>query len=280
MPDAARPAAATQGGDPRGPRGSRSPLVAISRRLAAAAGQLAFAPPVACVYNPLVYAREPLELYLESWGSGSKELLFVGMNPGPFGMMQTGVPFGEVGLVRDWLGIQGAVSRPPTEHPKRPVLGFACRRSEVSGARLWGWARARFGTPERFFARAFVWNWCPLGFLDEGGRNLTPDKLPRHERAALESVCDAALLEVVHGLGVSQVIAVGAVAEAAVRRALPGTSDVPAIARIPHPSPASPSANRGWAAQVDAALAAAGVDLGERAGEAAWLSPRSRADTR
>ena len=257
-----------------------APLVALSRRLADAAGALAFAPPVAFVYNPLVYAREPLERYLERWGGGTKELLFVGMNPGPFGMMQTGVPFGEVGLVRDWLGLAGTVSRPPAEHPKRPVLGFACRRSEVSGARLWGWARARFATPERFFARAFVWNWCPLGFLDEGGRNLTPEKLPRAERAAVEAVCDAALAEVVAALEVRWVIAVGAVAEAAVRRALPGTSDAPAIARIPHPSPASPSANRGWAAQVEAALAAAGVDLGERAGEAARLIPRSRADTR
>ncbi len=293
MPDAARPAAATRGGVQIVPNvsnatsGPQSPLVAISRRLAAAAGQLAFAPPVAYVYNPLVYAREPLECYLERWGSGPKELLFVGMNPGPFGMMQTGVPFGEIVMVRDWLGIEGAVSRPPAEHPKRPVEGFACQRSEVSGARLWGWARARFSTPEHFFARAFVWNWCPLGFLDEGGRNLTPDKLPRGERAALESVCDAALGEVVHALGVRQVIAVGAFAEAAVRRAsgqAPGCWGLEAhgvaIARIPHPSPASPAANRGWAAQVEAALAAAGVELGGRAGEKASLIPRSRADTR
>ena len=112
-------------------------LVPLTRRLAVAVGALAFAPPVAFVYNPLVYAREPLERYLERWGRGPRELLFVGMNPGPFGMMQTGVPFGEIGMVRDWLGIEGAVSRPPAEHPKRPVEGFACRRSEVSGARLW-----------------------------------------------------------------------------------------------------------------------------------------------
>ncbi len=245
-----------------------APLIALTRRLAGAAGALTFAPPVAYVYNPLVYAREPLERYLERWGGGPKELLFVGMNPGPFGMMQTGVPFGEVGLVRDWLGIAGAVSRPLAEHPKRPVEGFACRRSEVSGARLWGWARSRCGSPERFFARAFVWNWCPLGFLDEGGRNLTPDKLPRAERAALEAVCDRALAGVVEALAVRRVIAVGAVAEAAVRRALAVTDDSGggcggvAIVRIPHPSPASPAANRGWGAQADAVLAAAGVELG------------------
>ena len=259
-----------------------SPLVPLTRRLALAAGALAFAPPVAFVYNPLLYARQPLERYLERWGRGPKELLFVGMNPGPFGMMQTGVPFGEVGMVRDWLGIEGAVSRPPAEHPKRPVEGFACRRCEVSGARLWGWARARFATPERFFARAFVWNWCPLGFLDAGGRNLTPEKLPRAERAAVEAVCDAALAEVVAELEVRWVIAVGAVAEAAVRRAIPQVGSAPAMARIPHPSPASPSANRDWAGQVDTALATAGVDLGDCSalGDLGDLSQRAPADSR
>lgn len=239
-------------------------LVELSRQLATAAGALTFAPPVAYVYNPLVYARAPLERYLARWGGAPRDWLFVGMNPGPFGMMQTGVPFGEVATVRDWLGVEGPVSTPAEEHPKRRVEGFSCRRSEVSGARLWGWARSRFGTPERFFARAFVWNWCPLGFLDAGGRNLTPDKLPRTERAALEAICDGALDKVVTALEVRRVIAVGAFAEGAVRRALEsrgsGNATV-AVTRIPHPSPASPAANRDWAGQVDAALAAAGLEL-------------------
>ncbi len=249
------------------PSGTRGSLVSATRRLAASAGALTFAPPVAYVYNPLIYAREPLERYLERWGGGTKELLFVGMNPGPFGMMQTGVPFGEVALVRDWLGITGAVERPPAEHPKRPVEGFECRRSEVSGARLWAWASSRFGSPENFFARAFVWNWCPLGFLDSGGRNLTPDKLPGSERRALEAACDGALAEVVATLGVKRVIAVGAFAETAALRALlgaPGSGGPLSVVRILHPSPASPAANRDWAGQVDAALASAGIEPGER----------------
>ena len=240
-------------------------LVDATRRLAAAADRLRFAPPVAFVYNPLIYAHEPLERYLELWGGGPKDLLFVGMNPGPFGMMQTGVPFGEITMVRDWLGITGAVGRPPMEHPKRPVEGFSCRRSEVSGARLWGWAKSRFGSPERFFARAFVWNWCPLGFLDGGGRNLTPDKFPGPGRQEIEAVCDGALAEVVAILGVKRVIAVGGFAEAAAIRALasaPGSGAPLPVVRILHPSPASPAANRDWAGQVDAALAAAGVELG------------------
>lgn len=234
-----------------------TPLVELSRRLAADCDRLAFGPPVAAVYNPLVYARAPHERYLERWGGGPKRVVFVGMNPGPFGMMQTGVPFGEVAAVRDWLGIEAPVARPAREHPKRPVLGFDCRRSEVSGARLWGWARDRFGTPEHFFAAAFVWNWCPLGFLAESGANVTPDKLRAGERAALEAVCDGALAAVIAALAPRHAVGVGAFAEQALRRALGDTTI--AVARMPHPSPASPAANRGWAAQADAALAAAGV---------------------
>jgi single-strand selective monofunctional uracil DNA glycosylase len=236
------------------------PLVTISRRLAREVDGLSFAPPVAFVYNPLLYARAPHERYLERWGSAPKEIVLVGMNPGPFGMMQTGVPFGEVALVRDWLGLDGQVGKPPREHPKRPVEGFACRRSEVSGARLWGWARARFATPERFFARFFVWNWCPLGFLSESGANLTPDKLPAAERVALEAVCDRALAEVVAALGVERAIGVGGFAEAALRRALGDDSPV-RVGRLLHPSPASPAANRGWSAQAERELEAAGIDL-------------------
>lgn len=234
------------------------PLVALSRRLARAVDGLDFGAPVACVYDPLVYARAPHELYLERFGAAPREVLLVGMNPGPFGMMQTGVPFGEVAAVRDWLGIQGKVGRPPREHPKRPVEGFACRRSEVSGARLWGWARARFGTPERFFARFFVWNWCPLGFLAESGANLTPAELAAADRARLAPVCDRFLDEVVGELRPRLAVGIGAVAEAALRRATAGR--VP-VARMPHPSPASPAANRDWAEQAEKALVAAGVEV-------------------
>ncbi|HEY6727568.1 MAG TPA: hypothetical protein VI197_26210, partial [Polyangiaceae bacterium] len=141
-------------------------LISISRRLSKQVDALRFAAPVHTVYNPLAYARDPHERYLERYGQAPKEVVFVGMNPGPFGMVQTGVPFGDVSVVRDWLGIHGKVGKPLVEHAKRPVLGFECKRSEVSGTRLWGWAKERFGTPERFFHRFFVVNYCPLCFME------------------------------------------------------------------------------------------------------------------
>jgi single-strand selective monofunctional uracil DNA glycosylase len=238
---------------------AETPLVAIADRLSRALARLRFGDPVAYVYAPLVYAREPFRAYASRFGRAPKEVLLLGMNPGPFGMAQTGVPFGEVGLVRDWLGIEAAVARPRREHPRRPVLGFSCPRSEVSGQRLWGWARARFATPERFFARFFVWNYCPLAFLEASGRNRTPDRLPPAEREPLLRACDAALCASVEALRPGLVVGVGGFAAERAAAALAGR-DV-AIGRIPHPSPASPAANWGWSAQAERALRALGVAL-------------------
>ena len=233
-------------------------LVEIARRLAREVDALPFGPPVAYVYNPLDYAWEAHAQYLARFGRGPKEVVLVGMNPGPFGMAQTGVPFGEVAAVRDWMGIEAAIGRPPEEHPKRPVLGFDCPRSEVSGARLWGWAKDRFGTPEAFFARFFVINYCPLVFLEESGRNRTPDKLPAAEREALTAVCDRALRDSIEVLSPQHVVGVGTWACGSARRCVRAGLDV---GQILHPSPASPRANRGWAAQAEADLAALGVAL-------------------
>jgi single-strand selective monofunctional uracil DNA glycosylase len=235
------------------------PLVAVGDTLARRLARLRFAPPVAHVYHPLRYARAPWREYLLRYGAAPREVVLFGMNPGPFGMAQTGVPFGEVGLVRDWLGIEAPVGRPPDEHPKRPVQGFACPRSEVSGARLWGWARDRFGTPERFFARFFVANYCPLLFLEASGRNLTPDKLRAADREPLLAACDDALRRTVELLRPRLVVGIGHFAEGRARAVLAGT-DVP-IGRIPHPSPASPAANRDWAGQAERALADLGLRL-------------------
>jgi single-strand selective monofunctional uracil DNA glycosylase len=233
-------------------------LIRVARRLSRAASGLRFSPPVAFVYNPLEYAWEPHARYLERYGRGRRRVVWLGMNPGPFGMAQTGVPFGEVAAVRDWLGITGTVHKPQREHPKRPVLGFDCPRSEVSGQRIWGWVRERFTNPRRFFAHHFVHNYCPLVFMDEGGRNVTPDKLAARERDPLFGACDDALRAVAAELDPQVVIGVGAFAA---RRAELALSDRVRVVRVPHPSPASPSANRGFAAALDRALASQGVEL-------------------
>lgn len=217
----------------------------LSRRVAA----LRFGAPAAHVYDPTGYAWPVLEGYLDRWGAARGRVLFLGMNPGPWGMMQTGVPFGDPAFVRDWMGLRGEVGRPRREHARVPVRGLASPRKEGSGQRLWGWARDRFGTADRFFDGAFVWNYCPLGFLDDGGRNVVPEKLAAAPRDALLAACDDALGAIVRALAPRALVGVGVFAEARLRAVAPAH---PELHRLLHPSPASPLANKGWAPAADA----------------------------
>jgi single-strand selective monofunctional uracil DNA glycosylase len=232
-------------------------LAAAARRLRDAVDKLTFSAPVTHIYNPLRYAWRAHEIYLRRYGNSPKRVLFLGMNPGPFGMAQTGVPFGQVAAVRDWLGIETKIDRPPNEHPKRPVTGFDCHRSEVSGERLWGLFAKRFRTPEKFFRDHLVANYCPLAFLEETGRNRTPDKLPPREREALYAACDEHLREIIRILKPQWLIGVGDFATKRAREALADSS--PQIGQILHPSPACPASNKDWAGTVTAQLLKAGV---------------------
>jgi single-strand selective monofunctional uracil DNA glycosylase len=196
-------------------------LVEAAGELSRSVQSLAFDDPVAYVYNPLDYAWASHESYLCTCAASPSRIVFLGMNPGPYGMAQTGVPFGEIPHVRDWIGIHEPVQKPHPEHPARPVEGFECTRSEVSGRRL--------------------------VFMEESGRNRTPDKLPAEECEALYQVCDEHLRALVQGLQAEWVVGVGGFAQGRAKIAL---KDLPVrIGRILHPSPASPAANRGWAEQ-------------------------------
>jgi len=232
-------------------------LIAAAQELSAHVGRLRFAAPITHIYNPLEYAWAAHEQYLRQFGGGPKRVLFLGMNPGPFGMAQTGVPFGEVAAVRDWMKISTAVGQPAKEHPKRPVTGFDCTRSEVSGRRLWGLFAERFGAPQKFFANHFVTNYCPLVFCEASGRNFTPDKLPAAEQARLFAACDEHLRRVVEILEPEWLIGVGGFALAR-GEAVAETVDVK-LGKILHPSPASPAANRGWPQAVTKQLVELGI---------------------
>lgn len=224
------------------------------------AGSLEFDAPVALTYNPLEYAWEPHALYIEKYGATTKKNLILGMNPGPFGMAQTGVPFGEVDAVKNWLGIEAPVGKPPRMHPKRPVEGFSCPRSEVSGRRLWGLFREAFGTPEAFFTDNFVVNYCPLIWMSESGANITPDKLPAAKRDEVDRVCTDHLVRLIGILQPERLIGVGGYAAKRLETAAGLLAGPPLmIGCILHPSPASPVANREWPAKPIEQLKALGV---------------------
>jgi single-strand selective monofunctional uracil DNA glycosylase len=235
------------------PQGSSPAAAALLRaawRLASEVEGLDFGSPVAAVYNPLRYAWSAHAAYLVRYGSTLKRVVFLGMNPGPWGMAQTGVPFGEVEAVRGWMGISAEVGRPPREHPRRPVEGFATHRSEVSGRRLWGLMRKRFGSAAAFFREQFVANYCPLLFLEAGGRNLTPDRLPAGQRVPLFAACDRHLRALLEVLKPQWAVGVGRFTEGRLRSVLSvaagGRTPHVQVAAIPHPSPANPRANRDW----------------------------------
>ncbi len=234
-------------------------LLAATDRLGDSLRGLSFSDPVSHVYNPLDYARVPHAEYVTRFANAPKRILFLGMNPGPWGMAQTGVPFGEIAAVRDWMGISGEVGKPEPEHPKRPIVGFACEKSEVSGRRLWGLFSDVYPRAEDFFDDHYVVNYCPLVWMEESGRNRTPDKLPVGEMVPVHEACDAYVAEHLRILEPAYVIGVGAYAEACLTRIAAMAGMRPVIGKILHPSPASPAANRGWAEAAGKQLRALGV---------------------
>ena len=238
-------------------------LLDAAKRLSEKVDAMAFSPPVTHVYNPLQYAWKSHREYLLRCQVDSTRTLFLGMNPGPWGMAQTGVPFGQVDAVRDWLGIMSPVERPANEHPKRPIEGFSCQRSEVSGERLWGLFKNRFGTPDTMFTEQFVVNYCPLVFMEESARNRTPDKLAPLEMQRLQDACDEHLVSVIELLRPKFLVGIGAYAEKCFARVIGSMerriSDSLSLVRILHPSPASPAANRNWAEVVTRQLIDGGV---------------------
>lgn len=233
--------------------------IAATRRLSRDLTGLSFSPPVSHTYHTLEYAWKPHREYLGRYGSSPKRVLFLGMNPGPFGMAQTGVPFGEIAAVRDWMKIEAPVEKPAREHPKRPIEGFDCSRSEVSGRRLWGLFSERFPNPDDFFADHFVLNYCPLVWMSETGANLTPDKLPSADMQPVEEACLRYLAETILHMQPAFLVGVGGFAEDRLRQAAARCRSTAAVSRILHPSPASPAANRGWAEAASKQLVASGV---------------------
>lgn len=234
-------------------------LIKVTLQLNAELEKLAFGSPVTHVYNPLIYAWPAHKLYLERYAATTKRVVFLGMNPGPFGMAQTAVPFGEISAVRDWMGIEAEIGSPANVHPKRPINGFACTRSEVSGRRLWGLFSSRFASAQCFFEEHFVVNYCPLVFMEDTGRNRTPDKLTKREREAVYAACDRYLAATIRILQPEWVVGIGDFALTRASKVLSEPEGVVRLGKVLHPSPASPAANRGWAEQAVRQLVALGI---------------------
>lgn len=235
-------------------------LTSHAEKLVSSLNGLEFSEPVHTTYNPLTYAWGNHVQYLERFGAGKKRVLFLGMNPGPWGMSQTGVPFGEIPAVRDWMKLDGEIQKPENEHPKRPVEGFLCERSEVSGRRLWGYFAEKYPDAADFFQDHFVVNFCPLVWMSETGANITPDKLKKKTMKPVEEACMTHLCSVITEMKPEWLLGVGAFAEKRLLAAkkMLGNDELK-VGKVLHPSPASPAANRGWAEAAEKQLKEQGV---------------------
>lgn len=226
-----------------------SQVIAAAQELSAAMEALHFSAPVAYTYNPLCYAWPGHEAYIRRFAAGPKDVLYLGMNPGPFGMAQTGVPFGEIPAVTLWMGINAPIGSPPATHPKRPIQGFNCPRSEVSGRRLWGLFEEMYGTADAFFAHSYVANYCPLIWMSESGANITPTQLPKEQMLQIDAACQRHLVRLIDILQPRYLIGVGGYALKQLQiaaKAFPNQQFT--LGTILHPSPASPIANKNWPA--------------------------------
>ncbi len=220
---------------------------------------LRFSDPVSHTYLTVDYAAEGYEGYLRKFGNSKKRVLMLGMNPGPYGMAQTGVPFGEVAVVRDWMGLNPKIEKPANEHPKRPIKGMDCPRSEVSGRRLWGLFSEKFPRAEDFFRDHLAINFCPLIWMKDTGANLTPDKIKAAEMVAVDTACQKHLRRLIELLEPEYLIGVGAYAEKKMALAKEELGVGGIVGKILHPSPASPAANRGWAEAAEEQLRELGI---------------------
>lgn len=79
--------------------------------------------------------------------------------------------------MKEWFQVSGSVGHPEKEHPSRKIAGLKCHRTEVSGKKFWGLFRQICGNPENFFRYSFVYNICPLQFMTNTGKNITPAEL-------------------------------------------------------------------------------------------------------
>ena len=191
------------------------------------------------VYNPLTYARNMhLEYLKKSTGHGAT-ILFLGMNPGPFGMMQTGVPFGAVSYVRDYLNIKNDVKE-FCLHPKHKIIGLETKRDEPSGKKLWALMQSLYPKSNELFSHITVQNYCPLAFLDDSGKNIALNNVKN--RKELESLCDNYIKDYILDNNIKVLVGVGVYAY---EKLLSLNLNLTVI-KILHPSPLNPLSHKGW----------------------------------
>jgi len=216
--------------------------------------------------DPTSYAFGNYTRFMQLAASGPRLALFVGMNPGPHGMAQTGIPFGDVDTARVLLGGADTIDPLPGLRAASGAAwdckGLAYHRGEQSGMRLWSALSQLCGSPQAALERCCIVNYCPLYMVGPELENITPSDLPRRHdiTRALEAACDEHLRQLVLGLEVKTVLSFGSYAHASARRALSGFPVD--FYTTPHPSPRRGSAAEWIASALPLLAGVLGVDGG------------------
>jgi single-strand selective monofunctional uracil DNA glycosylase len=219
----------------------------MARQLARATGWL--------VLNPGRYGERWHARFRRAYPMSPRPLLVFGLNPGPYGMAQTGVPFTDLkrlesalpGLWKDLVASGEPVTRPGLAPPS--LARHLTRTFESSSVRVYRFLERAYGRPELALREVVFVNPCPLLFIDpETGANRTPADLPRALRArkaaelvhAFEELRRATVLEAVAELEPRGAILLGRDVAAAVGEALRAALGARSVVEWEHPARAVP----------------------------------------
>ncbi|MBI2078061.1 MAG: DUF4918 family protein [Euryarchaeota archaeon] len=134
------------------------------------------------VVNVHAYGWDAYEAFVRKfYADGRPRVVALSMNPGPFGAVQTGIPFCDAAMARAFLpAFDDLVARKPA--------WLRRERTEVSALKIVEWSKGRFGGIEGLYAEVLLAMTCPLGILK--GPNLVNvplPALPRSEQRKVEA---------------------------------------------------------------------------------------------
>ncbi len=141
------------------------------------------------IWNPGLYGETWHARFRRLYRPGQHPLVVFGLNPGPYGMAQTGIPFTDIRRLVSALPDLAAELRGRGERVEPPGLAppglrpYLSRSFESSAVRVYRFLKKGWGGAERGWTEVVVANPCTLLFIDPAeGKNRTPADLARAAR--------------------------------------------------------------------------------------------------
>jgi single-strand selective monofunctional uracil DNA glycosylase len=135
------------------------------------------------IWNPGLYAASWHALFRKEYPASAGCILVFGLNPGPYGMAQTGIPFTDLKRLREHLprlakGLERrGCSLAGVGLAPRSLRPYLSRTFESSAVRVYRFLSRGWGSAEDGWRSVVVANPCSLLFMDAAGENRTPADL-------------------------------------------------------------------------------------------------------